>query len=125
MPDKKILIVDDEPDVRFVLRTALERAGYSIDEAKDGLEALAKIAQALPDAILLDVMMPKMDGFSVHQKLKENPAWASVPVVIITGKGYMKEFMELRQDLAVAAYLEKPFPVSMIIGKLQDIFGNG
>ncbi|MEK7287987.1 MAG: response regulator [Elusimicrobiota bacterium] len=122
---KTILIVDDEPDVRFVLKTALERGNFATQEAADGLEALEKVKSQTPDAIVLDIMMPKLDGYSVHQKLKEDPRLAQIPVVIITGKGYMKEFLELRKDLEVAAYLEKPFPVALLVNKLKEVLGEG
>lgn len=120
---KMILIVDDEPDVRFVLKIALERGGFATEEAAEGVEALAKVRERLPDAIVLDIMMPKLDGYTVHQKLKEDPRLAQIPVVIITGKGYMKEFLDLRKDLTVAAYLEKPFPVEILVEKLREVLG--
>lgn len=119
---KTVLIVDDEPDVRFVLRVALEKGGFAVEEAQDGLEALSKLKSVSPAVILLDIMMPKMDGYAFHQKLKEDPQTADIPVVIITGKGQMKELWDLRQDLKIVAYLEKPFPVAMLIGKLKELF---
>ncbi|MBI4063186.1 MAG: response regulator [Elusimicrobia bacterium] len=118
---RTILIVDDEPDVRFVLKVALQKQGFLTEEATNGLEALEKIAALIPDAVLLDIMMPKMDGISVNQKLKENPKTRDIPVVIITGKGQMKELLDLRQDFKVVAYLEKPFPISVLVDKLKEI----
>lgn len=119
---KMILIADDEPDVRFVLRMALEGAGFQTEEAANGEEALEKIRTRAPDAILLDIMMPKLDGYSVNQRLKENPETKDIPVVVITGRGQMKELFDLRKDLQVVAYLEKPFPVSLLINKLKEVF---
>ncbi len=119
---KSVIVIDDEPDILFVLRTALERAGYQVDEASNGLEALEKINLHQPDAIILDLMMPKLDGHSVNLRLKENPATARIPVIIITGKGHLRELLDIREDLKVAAYLEKPFQVVTLLGKLEDIF---
>lgn len=120
--ENTILIVDDEPDVRFVLKAALEKNGFKTEMAADGQEALERVRANRPNAILLDIMMPKMDGFSVNQKLKENPQTMNIPVVIITGKGQVKELFELRKDFQVVAYLEKPFPISILIEKLKEIF---
>ena len=118
---KNILIVDDEPDILFVLTTAVRKNGYLVDTASNGLEALEKIKAAHPDAVIMDIMMPKMDGNTVNLKLKENPATAGIPVIIMTGKGHFKELLEIREGVNVAAYLEKPFPISMLLEKLRDI----
>lgn len=119
---KTVLIVDDEDDIRFVLRTALERNGFRAAEAVDGQEALDNTKILHPDAIILDIMLPKVDGITVHHKLKEDPDTASIPIVIITGRGQMREFLEAKKDMPVLAYLEKPFPVSILIQKLKEVF---
>ncbi|MCB4756619.1 MAG: response regulator [Elusimicrobia bacterium] len=119
---KTILIVDDEPDVVFVLKMALEKNGYKTVEASNGLEALEKVHIQHPDAIILDLMMPKLDGHSVNLKLKEDPRTAHIPVIVVTGKGHLKELLDIREDLKVTAYLEKPFPVSLLLEKLGEIF---
>lgn len=119
---KKILIVDDEPDIRFVLQAALTKSGYQTDQASNGLEALEKVETYQPDGIILDIMMPLLDGYSVNSRLKENPATASIPVIIITGKGHLKELLDVREDLKVAAYFEKPFQISVFLERLKEIF---
>ena len=118
---QKILIVDDERDIVFVLKMALEKNGYLVSEAYDGIEALEKIGADKPDLILLDLMMPRMDGHSVNLKLKENPATALIPVVVITGKGHLKELLEIKDGISVAAYLEKPFTVAMLLEKIKEL----
>ncbi|MDD2806802.1 MAG: response regulator [Elusimicrobiales bacterium] len=118
---KKILIVDDEPDILFVLTTAIRKNGYLVDTASNGLEALEKIKADRPDAVIMDIMMPKMDGNTVNLKLKEDPDTAGIPVIIMTGKGHFKELLEIREGINVAAYLEKPFPISMLLEKLRGI----
>ncbi len=121
---KTILIVDDEPDIVFVLTTALQKNGYKTDDASNGLEALEKIAANPPDALIMDIMMPKMDGNTANLKLKEDPKTAGIPVVIMTGKGHFKELLDIREGVNVAAYLEKPFPISLLLEKLRVIFGG-
>src|SRR3972149_12333059 len=108
--DKKILIVDDEHDIVLVLKMALEKKGFKVTEAYDGIEALEKISLDKPDLILLDLMMPRLDGHSLNLKLKENPEMAGIPVIVMTGRGHLKELLNISGQLSVKAYLEKPFP---------------
>jgi len=117
----KILIVDDEQDIVTVLHAALQKKGYDVCDAADGFEALQKVGVEKPDLILLDIMMPKLDGYSVNFRLKENPETAKIPVIVITGRGNMQEFLKVRDDLTVAAYLEKPFTVVMLLEKIHEI----
>ena len=120
---KTILVVDDEPDIVFVLTTALKKNGYRTEEAFNGLEALEKIRLHAPDAMIMDIMMPKLDGHAVNLQLKEDPATAGIPVIIITGKGHFKELLGIHEGVNVAAYLEKPFPISLLLEKLRNILG--
>ena len=118
---KTILVVDDEPDIRLVLTMALQKHGYRTEEASNGLEALEKIRALRPAAVIMDIMMPKMDGGTVNLKLKEDPETAGIPVIIITGKGHFKELLDIREGVNVTAYLEKPFPISLLLEKLRVI----
>lgn len=121
---KTILVVDDEPDIILVLTMALQKNGYRTEQASNGLEALEKIRALRPAAVIMDIMMPKMDGSTVNLKLKEDPETAGIPVVIITGKGHFKELLDIREGVNVAAYLEKPFPISLLLEKLRGIAGG-
>src|SRR5687767_3075440 len=118
---KSVMVIDDEADIRFLLRAALEGAGFRVEEASNGVDALEKIHRHHPDAVILDLMMPRLDGHSVNLRLKEHPATARIPVIIITGRGHLKELLDIREDLKVAAYLEKPFQVATLLGKLGEI----
>lgn len=103
----RILIVDDDPKNRELLRDLLEVNGYSVLEAEDGVDALAKVAASACDVILLDVMMPRMDGLEVCRQLKANPATAPIPVLMVTA---LAEKEERLQGIAAGAndYLMKP-----------------
>ncbi len=120
----KILIVEDDGDLAFVIKTALENEGYSIRTAKDGLRALEMAMEETPDLILLDLMLPKMDGYAVNLKLKSIPQTAKVPVIVLTAYGHLKEFEQIRKDVTIVAYLEKPTPMKEIIAIIRKVFKN-
>jgi diguanylate cyclase (GGDEF)-like protein len=84
-PQQLIFIVDDDPMTRILMRASLEQAGFLVTEAENGLDALDVFAKIQPDAILLDVMMPKLDGFATCQELRKNPAGMHTPILMITG----------------------------------------
>ncbi len=81
---KKILVVDDEPDFVAIVRKYLEKEGFEVDVAYDGLEGLTKVRQSPPDAIVLDVMMPEKDGYAVCQELKQSDQYKNIPIVLLT-----------------------------------------
>ena len=85
MSDKKlILVVDDEPDFSSIVQSYLEKEGFRVELAYDGVEGLEKVRANLPDAIVLDVMMPEMDGYEMCAKLKEDDKLADIPIVMLT-----------------------------------------
>src|SRR5438105_5024599 len=86
-----VLVVDDEEVNRALLREALEARGYKVSEAENGNRALESLAERAPDAILLDVMMPKMDGYEVCRRIKSNPQTAFIPVLMITSLSDRRE----------------------------------
>jgi DNA-binding response OmpR family regulator len=112
---KKILLVDDEKSILKLLTTRLSYAGYEIVTAGDGLEAIEKAKSEAPDLIILDVMMPKMDGFTVNKKLKENDQTKDIPVIISTAKGEVREAFSMDEKFAICAFLEKPFKVDILM----------
>ena len=103
-----ILIVDDEPAGRQTLESILEGQGYRLEMAENGLEALEKAGQLLPDVILLDVMMPGMDGFEVCRRIRSNPALAEIPIIFLTA---LDDRQSLLDGLASGAddYITKPY----------------
>jgi two-component system alkaline phosphatase synthesis response regulator PhoP len=115
---KTILVVDDEPDIVRVLKVQLEQDGYQVVSAENGQHALERVTRDRPDLILMDHMMPVMDGLEALEKLKGDPATAQIPVIILTANddyAQMSRSWEIGSDL----YLTKPVPVaelSTIIG---------
>ncbi len=103
----KILIVDDDEAIRLVLRTYLSKDGHAIGMAVDGMEALDKVPSFKPDLILLDINMPKMSGFEVLKRLKENPATSGIPVFIMTALG-QEVNIKRGYQLGAEEYITKP-----------------
>jgi DNA-binding response OmpR family regulator len=109
----KVLIVDDEPDVLLLCKVNLEFEGYSVIEARNGVEALDKVKEHNPDLVLLDIMMPDLDGWQVLSLLKDDPATAQIPVVMLTAK--VQERDQIRGwSEGAADYVTKPFnPIAL------------
>jgi two-component system phosphate regulon response regulator PhoB len=116
----RILIVDDDPDMVELLRFALTDAGFSVRTAADGQEALRKARRAPPDLVVLDLLLPGMNGYSVCEQLRLNPATASVPVLMITV--LLGEFPRLvGVEAGADAYLNKPFRMDEFISCVGDL----
>ncbi len=119
--DKKtsLLIVDDEDAIRTVLRLILVRAGYDVFEAENGEEALLKVAKEKPDLIILDVMMPGMDGIEVCQKLRSDPETAELPVIMLSAKtgSYYRNRSE---DAGATKYLTKPIAADQLLAHIAE-----
>lgn len=119
-----IMIVDDSQTVRGMVRRTLERLGYQILEAQDGFEALAHLANRRPDLILLDITMPRMDGYKVCRLIKENESTRHIPVVMLSGKDGF--FDKVKGKLAGAAdYITKPFEQSELFLAIQSHLDMG
>ncbi len=105
---KQILVVDDEVFIRRLVEVNLQRAGYRVTIAHDGVEALEKVREDRPDLVVLDVMMPRMDGFETLRQLKADPATADIPVVMLTAKAQDADIFNGWKSGA-DCYLTKPF----------------
>ena len=104
----RILVVDDSEDVRLALMTLLEDIGHSVFEAEDGSETTAMVLSGSPDLVLLDVAMPRVDGFEALKRLKADPATADVPVIMVTAKG-RPEDLAMARNLGARDYINKPW----------------
>jgi DNA-binding response OmpR family regulator len=118
---KRVLVVDDDRVIQQLLEVNLELEGYEVaGTASDGREALDKIAKLKPDLVILDIMMPKMDGMAVCRHLKADPETAKIPVILLSARA---QDMDIRDglDIGANAYLTKPFdPVELldVVGRL-------
>lgn len=120
---KKIVIVDDETDIREILRHAIELLkDWQVIEAPDGITALEVIGRERPDAILLDVMMPHMDGREVFRRLRENPATSSIPTIFLTAS-LQRADVRVLEGLGPLAVLAKPFDPLEIVRKITELLG--
>ena len=116
----RILIVDDEPDLTAFLRCALTDAGYAARAARTGKEALQKAQRSPPDLVVLDVLLPEMNGFSVCQQLRRNPATAHIPILMITAlPGQFPRLVGV--EAGANAYLNKPFQIEELIACVGEL----
>ncbi|MFO7945598.1 MAG: response regulator [Armatimonadota bacterium] len=118
---KTILVVDDERHIVRLVEVNLERAGYDVVTAYDGVEALEKVEEDDPDMIVLDVMMPRMDGFDVLKKLQSDPNHKDIPVIMLTAKAQDADIFKGWQS-GVSSYLTKPFNPKELLVFVERIF---
>ena len=117
---KKILIVDDEPDVVTVVKIRLESAGYQTITAKDGQEALDKTYRENPDLIILDIMLPKIDGYNVCKTLRSDEEYKAIPIIMLTGRTQAQD-IKMGMDLGAVSYVQKPFKSDVLLGIIQGL----
>ncbi|RKZ68950.1 MAG: two-component system response regulator [Gammaproteobacteria bacterium] len=120
---KTVLVVDDEVNIVTSLEYVMKDAGFDVATAYDGEEALAKIAEIVPDLVILDVMMPKLSGFEVCEKVRANPLWESVIIVMLTAKGRDSE-REKGLSLGANDYLTKPFSTHDIVKRVKELLST-
>jgi DNA-binding response OmpR family regulator len=116
----EILIVDDDPDMVQLLQTSLTGAGYSVRTATSGTQALATARRSPPDLVLLDLILPEVNGFTVCEALRREPATAALPIVMITA--LPGEFPRMAgMEVGADAYLRKPFDVEELILRMEEL----
>jgi CheY-like chemotaxis protein len=119
----RILVVDDDPTVVDLVRQLLEGQPFQIDAAADGREALTAIAAQKPDIILLDLLMPGMDGFGVIKGLRQDPAWRRIPVVVLTAKTLTEEEKSLLREQPIKVIGKQDLEVERLLYELWDALG--
>ena len=117
---KVILVVDDEPNILLSLEYLMQQAGYEVRSARDGDAALEAMENGLPDLVLLDVMMPKRDGYEVCQAIRARPDWKGVKVIMLTAKGREVE-REKGMSLGADDYVTKPFATQELVDKVRQV----
>jgi len=120
---KKILIADDEPNIVVSLEFLMKQKGYIVRVVTNGEDALHAVGEFGPDLILLDVMMPRLSGYDVCQKVRENPAWAGIRIIMLSAKG---RDVEVNKGMAVGAdaYVTKPFSTKDLIAQVAQMLGE-
>ncbi len=116
-----ILVVDDEPFVNEFLATLLQEEGYKVDVAIHGLDALVKLQQRKPDLILLDMMMPFMDGYAFMEEMNKVEEWATIPLFVLTASHDAFDFAEAR--LGSDCCMRKPFEVDELLARVHQLVG--
>ena len=117
---RKILIVDDDPDAVELLRFTLKQAGFRVGTAENGVMALRKVCSLRPDLILLDLMMPELDGFAVCETLRRDPVTAAIRIILLTAAS--SEFVRLTAlDSGATEYMTKPFSPRHLIGRVRKL----
>ena len=120
---KKILIVEDTEDNRQILRDLLGMAGYTLFEARDGAEGVAKAAEHRPDLILMDIQMPVMDGYEATRRIKANPELKAIPIVAVTSYALSGDEQKTR-DAGCDAYIAKPYSPRQMLAKVRELIGE-
>ena len=116
----RIAVIDDEDSIRELLRFNLQKAGYDVIEASDGAEAVRLITNELPDLVLLDIMLPAMDGFEVCRQLKADSAASRIPVLMVTGRDEEIDKV-LGLELGADDYIAKPFSVRELMARIKAV----
>lgn len=117
---KHILIVDDEPNVLISLEFLMKREGYEVGVATDGEAALDALAATRPDLVILDIMLPRLNGFEVCQRIRGEPRWEGIKVLMLTAKGRDTEVAK-GMRLGADAYVTKPFSTKDLVAQVKSL----
>ena len=121
--NKTIMVVDDNPDAVTQVKTILEREGFGVQTAYNGLEVFSRLEEQKPDLIILDIMMPQMDGMAVLKRLKETAETSSIPVIMLTAKVQYEDMIG-GYELGAEYYITKPFTRSLLIKGINLVFSE-
>jgi len=121
---KKILVIDDEADLRKMVVARLEKSGYTVIPATDGKTGLEKMRSENPDVVLLDLMMPGVDGYEVCRQKAGDPDLKKIPVILFTAIMSSKPLHEIAQELGADDYMAKPFDAKRLTEKVRNLIGD-
>ena len=119
----KILVVEDEPEIRILVKTILEKAGYSVVEAEDGEAALRLVNEEEPDLVLLDVMIPGIEGWEVCRRIRENEATRRLPIIMVTVRT-TDEDIQRSVECGANAHINKPFDQRELLDTIKKLLGR-
>jgi DNA-binding response OmpR family regulator len=123
MNQKKILVIDDELAICYLLERQLRRAGFTVCAIPDGSEGLAVLSTFVPDLVILDIMMPDMDGFEVCRRIRKHLQAADTPIMFLSGST-TKEHKRLAFELGADDFLVKPFRKEELLAHIETLFGR-
>lgn len=118
-----VLVVEDEPNIVDSLSFLMKQAGFQVQIARDGDAAIRVMESRVPDLVLLDVMLPRRDGYDVCREIRDNPAWGDVKIMMLTAKG---RALDRRKGMELGAddYVTKPFSTREIVARVQRLLGT-
>jgi CheY-like chemotaxis protein len=119
----KVLVAEDEPDIRMLTSFSLRYGGFEVVEAADGMEAVQLAERERPDAILLDVRMPRMDGLTACRAIKAKPGLADIPVIFLSALGQEAE-VENGKEAGAVAYILKPYVPDELIAQVRKVISE-
>lgn len=119
-PRARVLIVDDEPDLIHILEFGLKTAGYEVEIAADGQEGLKKARESRPDIILLDLMLPKLDGYKVCRLLKFDERYRQIPIIILSARTQEGD-QNLAKEMGANLFITKPYEFSEILAHIETL----
>jgi len=120
MVAKKILLVDDEPHIVIMLENRIRQAGFEVITASDGQTGLEKARKEKPDLIILDVMLPKLDGYKVCRMLKFDEKYKHIPIIMFTARA-QEEDKKMGETVGADGYITKPFEPQVLLGKIKEL----
>lgn len=121
---KKVLIVEDEPTLSNAMKAKLEKEGYEVVIAKNGLEGLQMVSKEKPDIVLLDIVMPVMDGISLLRNLRRDPQVGSVPVIVLSNLSDSEDILKAMEDEAYDYLIKSDVTLETIVAKIKNRLGE-
>ncbi len=115
---KRVLVIEDDADTRWMIADLLGSRGYEVETALDGTYALAKLEESPPDLVTLDLNMPILDGRAVIQKMRVNPIWANIPVLVLSGADDPPDWL---RQMRAAGFLRKPFTLEALTRTIEKL----
>ena len=123
MATKKILLVDDEPHIVIMVENRIKQAGYEIITASDGQQGLEKARKEKPDLIILDVMLPKLDGYKVCRMLKFDEKYKHIPIIMFTARAQEAD-RKMGEEVGADGYITKPFEPQVLLAKIKELLAG-
>lgn len=120
----RVVCIEDEPDMIELMRLLLTRQGFEVIGARGGKEGIELVEKNLPELILLDIMMPDLDGWEVYDHLKQNPKTRDIPVIVVTARAQTAEKLKALGEAGVDDYIVKPFGPGQLLDSIQRVLGR-